>query len=250
LKTITKFDENLKNISVKRTIKSVILELSKHIGGIPMQAIHNLLNFQDLLTQLLNQHEILFYVALIFIIFIETGIVIFPFLPGDSILFFAGSVAALSTNDISLFVLIVALTITAFLANVLNFTIGKFFGAEISRHEKLSKLIKPEYLEEAHVFFEKHGNVAIFLGRFMPIIRTIIPFTAGTSLMPYRKFLFWNFFGGFSWVVIASSAGYFFGHIPFVQAHFELIMLAIIFISLLPAIVMFLKRKLRAKKLA
>jgi membrane-associated protein len=205
------------------------------------------LNFNEMLQNLLNQHVLYFYLVLIAIIFVETGIVIFPFLPGDSILFFAGSLAALKGSKISIWFLIISLSITAFIANMLNFELGKRFGESLPKHPKLNKFLKPKHIEEAHAFFEKYGTFAIFLGRFMPIIRTIVPFTAGSSFMPYKKFITFNFLGGVTWVVLSVGAGFLFGQVPFVKKHFEVIMLAIIFISLLPAVIMAVKRWLKNK---
>ncbi|SJZ46236.1 membrane-associated protein [Pilibacter termitis] len=204
-------------------------------------------NFTELLTQLLHNREIYFYLVLGLIIFVETGIVIFPFLPGDSILFFAGSVAALGSNSISVTVLVVSLTILAFFANLLNYEIGRHFGESLHKHPKLTRFLKPHYIEEAEQFFEKYGSFAIFLGRFMPIIRTIVPFTAGTSKMPHKKFVLYNALGGFTWIFLCVIAGFFFGNIPFVQKHFELIMIAIIFVSLIPAFLMAAKRMIVKK---
>ncbi|MDR0614654.1 MAG: VTT domain-containing protein [Lactobacillales bacterium] len=205
------------------------------------------LNFNEVLQNLLNQHILYFYLVLITIIFVETGIVIFPFLPGDSILFFAGSLAALKGSEISIWFLIISLSITAFIANMLNFELGKRFGESLPKHPKLNKFLKPKHIEEAHAFFEKYGTFAIFLGRFMPIIRTIVPFTAGSSLMPYKKFVTFNFLGGVTWCVLSVGAGFLFGQVPFVKKHFEVVMLAIVFISLLPVVIMAVKRWFKNK---
>ncbi|MDR0690764.1 MAG: VTT domain-containing protein [Streptococcaceae bacterium] len=201
-----------------------------------------------MLQNLLNQQVLSFYMVMIAIIFIETGIVIFPFLPGDSILFFAGSLAALKSSEVSVWFLIISLSITAFIANMLNFELGKRFGESLPRHPKFSKFLKPKHIEEAHKFFKKYGTFAVFLGRFMPIIRTIVPFTAGSSFMPYKKFVTFNFLGGVTWVVLSVGAGFLFGQVSFVKKHFEAIMLAIIFISLLPAVIMAAKRWLKNRQ--
>ncbi|MCL2858898.1 MAG: VTT domain-containing protein [Streptococcaceae bacterium] len=188
------------------------------------------------------------YIVLGIIIFVETGLVIFPFLPGDSILFFVGSLAAMSNGKLSIWGLIISMGAIAFLANLLNYEIGRRFGDSIPNHPKLSRFLKPEYMEEAHQFFEKWGAWAIFLGRFMPIIRTIVPFTAGAGKMPYKKFVLFNFLGGFTWVAVALGAGYFFGGIPFIKKNFEVVMIAIVIISLLPAIIGVVKRYLQGRK--
>ncbi|MDR1521328.1 MAG: VTT domain-containing protein [Streptococcaceae bacterium] len=208
------------------------------------------LNFNEILQNLLNQQVLYFYLVLIAIIFVETGIVIFPFLPGDSILFFAGSLTALKDSEISVWFLMISLSITAFIANMLNFELGKRFGKSLLKHSKFSKFLKPKHIEETHEFFEKYGTFAIFLGRFMPIIRTIVPFTAGSSFMPYKKFMIFNFLGGVTWIILSVGAGALFGQISFVKKHFEVIMLAIIFISLLPAMIMGIKRWLKSKQIS
>jgi len=206
------------------------------------------INFNELLQNLLGQNVIYFYLVLIAIIFIETGIVIFPFLPGDSLLFFAGSLAAISEMGVSLVTMMISLSLTAFVANMLNFMLGKRFGDSLPRHTKLSKFLKPKYLEEAQEFFAKYGSLAIFLGRFMPIIRTVVPFTAGGSNMPYKKFVIFNLLGAVAWIVSTTGAGCLFGQVPFVKAHFEVIMLAIVMISLFPAGLMMVKRWIKGKK--
>lgn len=188
------------------------------------------------------------YVLLSIIIFVETGIVIFPFLPGDSILFFVGSMAALYPQKLSLPLLMLLLGAIAFLANVVNFEIGRRFGDVIAEHPKLNHFLKPEYMNEAHHFFEKWGSWAIFLGRFMPIIRTIVPFTAGAGKMPHKKFLFFNLLGGFSWVIVALGAGFLFGQVPFIKKNFELVMIMIVVISLLPAMIGVVKRYFSKRK--
>ncbi|PCR99361.1 VTT domain-containing protein [Lactococcus fujiensis] len=206
--------------------------------------------FNDWITHFLNVPgaHIWVYVLLGAIIFIETGLVIFPILPGDSILFFVGSMVALYPNKLSLVGLIVTMGLIAFIANVVNFEIGRKFGSVLPEHPKLSRFLKPEYMDEAHQFFKKWGSWAIFLGRFMPIIRTIVPFTAGAGKMPHKKFLFFNFIGGFAWVTVALGAGYLFGQVPFIKKNFELVMIAIVVVSLLPALLGVAKRYFEGKK--
>lgn len=182
------------------------------------------------------------YILVGAIIFIETGLVIFPFLPGDSILFFVGSMAALYPQKLSLWLLMLVMGLLAFLANLLNYEIGRKFGDVIPKHRTLSKFLKPEYLQEAQEFFEKYGAWAIFLGRFMPIVRTVVPFVAGTGKMPHKKFVFFNFLGGFAWVIVALGAGFLFGQVPFIKKNFELVMIAIVIVSLLPAVIGFGRR--------
>ena len=188
------------------------------------------------------------YVVLGVIIFIETGLVIFPFLPGDSVLFFVGALAAASNGKLSILMLMLVMGIIAFLANLLNYEIGRRFGDVIPKVKWISKILKPQYMDDAHKFFEKWGSWAIFLGRFMPIIRTVVPFVAGTSKMPHRKFVLYNLLGGFAWVIVALGAGFLFGNIGFVKRNLEIIMLAIVVVSLLPAVIGGLNSYFKNKK--
>ncbi|WP_057770257.1 VTT domain-containing protein [Lactobacillus selangorensis] len=201
-------------------------------------------NLTQLLPNLIVQYGSFVYLGLFAAVFIETGIVVFPFLPGDSLLFLSGSIAAMSGHSLNLAVLLLLLSIAAIAGDSLNFEIGKRFGQRLSH----SKWIKPQYLQDAQVFFQRHGNSAIFLGRFMPIIRTFIPFTAGISKMKYEHFILFNVLGGITWVAVATLSGYFFGNIPVIKSNFELIMIAIIVISLLPAVLVALQKKMKGPK--
>ncbi|WP_010622114.1 VTT domain-containing protein [Paucilactobacillus suebicus] len=198
----------------------------------------SILNISHLLPQVIAQFGWLTYIGLFGIIFIETGLVLFPFLPGDSILFLCGSIAALSNHPLNHIILIIVLSIAAILGDFVNFEIGQHLGKHLTGSNKWSKWIKPKYVKDAQSFFNRHGSSAIFLGRFVPIIRTFIPFTAGASKMQYRKFAIFNILGAFSWVAVAVLAGFLFGNVSIVKAHFELIMVAIIIISLAPAVLM------------
>ncbi|WP_461215965.1 VTT domain-containing protein [Lacticaseibacillus sp. GG6-2] len=200
-------------------------------------------NLSQLLPQLIGQFGGLIYIGLFALIFVETGIVVLPFLPGDSLLFLCGSLAALNNHGLNIWLLLVLMGAAAVLGDSVNFEIGKHFGAYLTRSKKLSRLIKPAYLARSQRFFDKYGKPAIFLGRFMPIIRTFVPFTAGVSKMRYRDFVPFNILGGLTWVLVALGAGYFFGNIAIVKTHFELIMIAIILISLIPAAIMAMKNR-------
>ncbi len=202
----------------------------------------SILSIDHLLPLMIAKYGALVYVGLFAVIFIETGLVVFPFLPGDSLLFLCGSIAAMATHTLNPIWLIVLLSIAAIVGDTINFEIGARFGHYLSS-PRWQKWIKPKYMAEAQTFFDRHGSSAIFLGRFVPIIRTFIPFTAGISKMHYRKFIIFNVLGAVAWVNLAVLAGYFFGNIAIVKAHFELIMIAIIVISLIPAILMALSRK-------
>jgi membrane-associated protein len=172
--------------------------------------------------------------ALLFVvIFMETGVVVTPFLPGDSLIFAAATFAA--RGALNPWVMFILISIAAVAGDTANYWIGHRVGARAYTGEV--KWIKKEYMERTHVFFEKHGGKTIFLARFVPIIRTFAPFVAGVSQMPYGFFIRWNLIGGVTWVAIFTLLGYFFGNIPFVQKNFELVIIAIIVISLIPAVV-------------
>lgn len=176
---------------------------------------------------------------LFLIIFLETGVVVTPFLPGDSLIFAAATFAARGAlNPWMLFILLV---IAAIAGDTVNYSIGHRIGARAYTGEV--KWVKKEYLERTHEFFNKHGGKTIFLARFVPIIRTFAPFVAGVCRMPYGFFVRWNIIGGVAWVAIFTLLGYFFGNIPFVQRNFEIVIVAIILISLVPAVVEGLKAR-------
>ncbi|MBN1955635.1 MAG: DedA family protein [Anaerolineae bacterium] len=170
---------------------------------------------------------------LFIIIFLETGVVVTPFLPGDSLIFAAATFAA--RGDLNPWALFGLLTVAAVIGDTVNYWIGRRVGARAYTGEV--KWIKKEYMERTHLFFEKHGGKTIFLARFVPIIRTFAPFVAGVSHMNYGFFIRWNFIGGVTWVAVFTLLGYFFGNIRFVQDHFELVIIAIIAVSLIPAVV-------------
>ncbi|CAJ1180502.1 Protein DedA [Companilactobacillus paralimentarius] len=203
-----------------------------------------LFHLDTVLPQLMSQSGLMVYGLIFLMIFIETGIVVLPFLPGDSLLFLCGSLAAISNSSLNPLLLIVLLGLAASLGDSLNFEIGKRFGEHISQSPRWQKIVKPKHLQQAHEFFDRHGNSAIFLGRFMPIIRTLVPFTAGGSEMKYKNFLIYNIIGGFSWVLLCIGAGFFFGNIAVVKNHFSLIMVMIVVISLLPIMIITLRNYL------
>ena len=176
---------------------------------------------------------------LFLIIFLETGVVVTPFLPGDSLIFAAATFAARGALDPWL--LFILLVIAAITGDTVNYSIGHRVGARAYTGE--IKWVKKEYLERTHQFFNKHGGKTIFLARFVPIIRTFAPFVAGVCQMPYGFFVRWNIIGGVAWVGIFTLLGYFFGNIPFVQRNFEVVIIAIIAISLVPAVVEALKAR-------
>lgn len=198
---------------------------------------------KGLLPHLISQMGSTFYLVLFLLIFCETGLVFMPFLPGDSILFLCGSFAASSNCHLNILILLILLVIAAVLGDNINFAIGKKFGKHILKYQKWRKLINPKYIRKANEFFRKYGTLAIFTGRFIPIIRTVIPFTAGISKMEIQKFRIFNLLGGMVWVTVTLVGGYLFGNIPFIRNHIEMLMLIIVLVSLFPAIVTFIKTK-------
>ncbi len=173
------------------------------------------------------------YALLFGVIFIETGIVIFPFLPGDSLLFAAGSLAAL--GSLNVWALFCLLALAAIIGDTANYWIGHYIGPRVFSENV--RFLKREYLDRTHAFYEKHGGKTIFLARFIPIIRTFAPFVAGVGRMSYSYFITYNVVGGLVWTALFTFGGYFFGNQPFVKNNFSLVIIAIIVISVLPAVV-------------
>jgi len=172
------------------------------------------------------------YVILFAIIFCETGLVVTPFLPGDSLLFAAGAMAALYPEHIGLVPLLLLLTVAAILGDTLNYAIGRWVGPRAFSINRW--FLKHEHLERTQAFYQRHGGKTIVLARFVPIVRTFAPFVAGVGRMHYPHFLYYNVVGGIAWVAICTLAGYFFGNIPAVKKHFELVVVAIVLLSVLP----------------
>lgn len=190
------------------------------------------------LGELISTYGTLSYAILFLIIFVETGVVFMPFLPGDSLIFAAGAFSALgSLNPWFIFII---LTVAAVLGDTCNYWIGHVFGEKILSHPKIP--LNKEHIEKTNEFFNKHGGKTIFLARFVPIVRTFAPFVAGIGKMQYSKFISYNLFGGVVWVGLFTFAGYFFGNISFVKHNFSLVIIAIIVLSLLPMLTHFLKK--------
>ena len=204
-----------------------------------LKIIDFILHFDVYLNAIIAQYGPWTYGFLFLIIFMETGFVVTPFLPGDSLIFAAATFAARGAfNPVLLFFLLV---VAAVLGDNINYWIGHAVGAKAYTGEV--KWIKKEYMDRTHAFYEKHGGMTIFMARFVPIIRTFSPFVAGVSEMPYGYFVSWDIIGGATWVATFTLLGYFFGNIPFVQDHFELVIIAIILVSLVPAVVEGLKAR-------
>ena len=203
-----------------------------------------ILNIDVHLGQIISTYGLLTYAILFFIIFMETGLVFTPFLPGDSLLFAAGAFAALNFLNIGLLLLI--LSIAAVLGDTANYWIGHFFGKKIVAHPKIP--IDEEHIKETKKFFDKHGGKTIIIARFMPFIRTFAPFVAGVGKMSYGQFFSYNVIGGILWVFIATLAGYFFGNIKFVRENFSLVIIGVVLISLIPIVVEILRKKIKRNK--
>jgi membrane-associated protein len=186
----------------------------------------------------MKEYGIAAYVILFLIIFCETGLVVTPFLPGDSLIFAAGTLAAFGAMSWNAYIMLI---FAAILGNMLNYQIGKSLSEKVNNQQKI-KFIKSEYIDDTRNFFDKYGAVTIIITRFMPIIRTFAPFVAGVGEMKYRRFFIYNAIGGISWVTFFFIGGYFFGRIPAVQQHFSLVVIGIVLISVLPAVILFLKK--------
>ncbi|NWF51142.1 MAG: DedA family protein [Ignavibacteriaceae bacterium] len=199
------------------------------------------LNLDQHLAELISQYGLLTYLILFVIIFAETGLVFTPFLPGDSLLFAAGALSAITELNVHLLVLI--LSAAAVLGDTANYWIGHFIGEKL--FQKYPRILKKEYLDKTHNFYEKYGGKTIVIARFVPIVRTFAPFVAGVGKMTYSKFLFYNITGGMLWVLLFVYGGYFFGNIPLIKDNFSIVILAIIFISLLPGIIHYFQVKFK-----
>lgn len=211
--------------------------------------LHDLLDFilhiNDHLTNMVQSYGMWVYGILFLIIFVETGLVIMPFLPGDSLLFAAGALCANEATGLQLGWLILLLTVAAIAGDNTNYFIGKNIGLRVTQFSfKGKRLVKQKYLDDTHAFFEKHGTKAIIMARFVPIVRTFTPFVAGLSEMSYRnKFLPYDIAGGLLWISSMSVCGYFFGQITWVKEHFEAVVILIILISVLPMVFAIAKEK-------
>jgi len=187
------------------------------------------------------------YALLFTIVFLETGLVVTPILPGDSLLFAAGSFAALGALDVGL--LFVLLSVAAVLGDTVNYAIGHYLGPKVFHYER-SRFFNPDHLRKTHQFYEKYGGKTIIIARFVPIVRTFAPFVAGIGAMTYPRFLAYNVIGGVLWVAVCVFAGYFFGNLPFVRKNFSLVIVVIVILSVMPAFVEYLRHRRETKRAA
>jgi membrane-associated protein len=214
------------------------------------QALDVFLHVDAHLAALVTQYGVWVYGILFVVIFCETGLVVTPFLPGDSLLFAAGALCTLGgvqEGGMSMLVLVPLLIVAAVLGDAVNFAVGTAVGPGFLAKDKI-RFIKREHLEKTSRFYEKYGGKTIILARFVPIVRTFAPFVAGIGKMSYPRFAAFNVIGAVAWVVICSVAGYFFGQVPFVKKNFELVLLGIIFVSVLPIAIEILRARLASRE--
>ena len=209
-----------------------------------MEAFSLLLHLDDALATIITLFGPFTYLLLFLIVFAETGLVITPFLPGDSLLFAVGTLAG--GNLLNIFVAYLTLLSAAVIGDTVNYWAGHHLGNRVFAREN-SRIFKKEYLEKTGDFYKKHGGKTIILARFVPIIRTFAPFVAGVGKMHYKTFLFYNLIGGFIWVTSLTFAGYFFGQMPIIKENFEFAVIVIVAISLLPMLFEYTKHKLSKK---
>jgi membrane-associated protein len=196
------------------------------------------------ISQLISDFGVWTYVILFLVITGETGLVIAPLLPGDSLLFAAGTFAA--HGDLNVWVLFFGLSLAAVLGDALNYAVGRYLGPRLFRREEGSRFFKRENLDRTHEFFEKYGPATIIIARFLPIIRTFAPFVAGMGRMRYPRFLAYNAVGGVAWVSLFTFVGYYFANIPFVKQHFPVVILGIVLVSVVPGAAELIRRRRKA----
>ncbi len=206
-----------------------------------------ILHIDKHLAEIIAQYGTWTYALLFAIIFAETGFVVTPFLPGDSLLFAAGAFSAKPETGLNVHLMALLLCAAAVAGDTVNYWIGAKIGPKVFSRED-SRWLRKKHLERAHAFFEKYGGRAIILARFVPIIRTFVPFVAGIGKMTYRHFIAYNIIGGFVWIYFFIYAGYFFGGQPFIQKNFKLVIIAIIIISVIPIVVEFIRARRETKK--
>ncbi len=223
------------------------MELLTQFADLIKFLIDFILHIDVHLAELVAQYGTWVYAILFLIIFCETGLVVTPFLPGDSLLFVAGALSALDTNDVNVHLMVLLLLFAAILGDAVNYSIGRIFGEKLFSNPN-SRIFKREYLDKTHAFYEKHGGKAIILARFVPIVRTFAPFVAGMGKMSYRHFAFYNVTGAIAWVLLFTYAGYFFGDLDIVQKNLKLLIVAIIVISILPGVIEVIRHRRASAK--
>jgi membrane-associated protein len=217
-----------------------------------LDLLHQLLDFilhiDVHLAQIVNDYQTWTYLILFLIIFAETGLVVLPFLPGDSLLFAMGAlIAGEHETGLSIWLMLVILIVAAILGNTVNFKLGSVLGAGVFKEN--NKILKLKYYEQSHEFFEKHGGKAIIFSRFLPIFRTIAPFVAGIAKMPFGRFTYFNVIGGVAWIVALLLGGYVLGQIPIIKNNFELVIVFIAVVTFVPAVWAAVKSRLQPKKI-
>jgi membrane-associated protein len=210
------------------------LELIKHL-------LDFILHIDKHLADIISQYHTLTYLILFVIIFAETGFVVTPFLPGDSLLFAAGALIAGGNTGLNIYILALILIVAAFTGNTVNYLLGNYLGPKVFKEK--NKILKLDYYLQTKAFFDRHGGKAVIFSRFMPIIRTIAPFVAGVGRMSFLRYSLYNIIGGASWIIVFLFAGYLLGNVPFFKAHFSLVGVAIIVISIIPPIIAAMGKK-------
>lgn len=206
------------------------------------------LNLDTVLPRWVELYGVWIYAMLFLIIFMETGVVFMPFLPGDSLLFAAGAVAAVASGGLNVWVLLVVLFVAAVAGDASNYAIGRRWGRSILESGRFSRVITPDHIIETEAFFVRHGGKTISLARFFPFIRTFAPFVAGISHMEYGRFAKFNIVGAAAWIALFAGGGFFFGNIPFVAENLEYLVIGIILVSVLPGFAHWVKGRLEARK--
>jgi membrane-associated protein len=214
------------------------------------QLLDVLLHVDTYLVDLVTRYGVWIYAILFGVVFAETGLVVTPFLPGDSLLFAGGALAA--TGALDPWVLTAVVAVAAIAGDAVNYAIGRSAGARMIHLARVDprwgRWINPVYIERAHAFFEKHGGKAIVLGRFMPIVRTFVPFVAGVAEMSYPAFALFNVVGALIWVGVCVGAGYVFGNVPIVKDNFSLVAIGIVLVSILPMVIEFIKYRREGRR--
>ncbi|MES2827823.1 MAG: DedA family protein [Bacteroidota bacterium] len=216
-----------------------------------MEFLHHLIDFilhiDKHLADIVNEYHTLTYLILFLIIFAETGFVVTPFLPGDSLLFATGALIAGGKTDLNVWLMFLILVVAAIVGNTLNYKLGSFFGAGVFKEK--NKILKLKYYHDSHEFFEKHGGKAIIFSRFLPIFRTIAPFVAGIAKMPFGRFTLFNVVGGVSWIFSLLFAGYLLGQIQWFKDNFDIVIVLIAVVTFVPAVWAAVRSRFQPKKI-